>query len=87
MSRFIEVLYGLRCAECGEEDQLALDVVRALVECRSCGARACSGELEDEPAEDLSDCFEAGAAEAAAFGLDGIEGIDGIEVGGDWGAA
>ncbi|MEV7011348.1 hypothetical protein [Streptosporangium sp. NPDC051022] len=34
------ILYGLTCAMCGEIDQLWQDVVRGVVECRCCGARA-----------------------------------------------
>ncbi|MCK2215244.1 hypothetical protein MF672_050715 (plasmid) [Actinomadura sp. ATCC 31491] len=52
-----EILYGLRCAQCGEVGRLVWDVVRALVECRACGVRACSLMTENEPGEEFGEDF------------------------------
>ncbi|MFG1964781.1 hypothetical protein [Nonomuraea sp. NPDC049028] len=60
--RYEEILYGLRCAACGEEDQLVLDVVRVLVECRCCGARTLAGLLEEDlPGEEFGEEFDTGS--------------------------
>jgi hypothetical protein len=54
--RIEERLYGLTCAECGQEDALVLDVCRLVVECRACGARArVEGALEESEADEPGD--------------------------------
>ncbi|MFD8529662.1 hypothetical protein ACFV0L_19820 [Streptosporangium canum] len=70
------VLYGLTCSVCGADDQLWQDVVRGLVECRACGARAFAADGDSEHEE--FDGAESEAGELAAWGFDGAE-FDGAE--------
>ncbi|MGW3368868.1 hypothetical protein ACWDOR_38655 [Streptosporangium canum] len=65
------VLYGLTCSLCDADDQLWQDVVRGLVECRACGARAFAGDGDSEHEE-----VDGAAEEAetlAVWGFDGAE--------------
>ncbi|MER7129597.1 hypothetical protein [Streptosporangium saharense] len=66
-------LDGLSCAVCAEE-ALWQDVMRGLIECRSCGARAVAGELDgfDDDRFDDGDGFDDG------FDDDGFDGFGGV---------
>ncbi|MDP9863921.1 MULTISPECIES: hypothetical protein [Streptosporangium] len=65
------VLYGLNCSLCGEPDQLWQDLVRGLIECRACGARAfaADGDIDHEE----FDGAEVAAEALAVWGFDGTE--------------
>ncbi|GAA3068109.1 hypothetical protein [Streptosporangium carneum] len=71
------VLYGLTCAVCGEIDQLWQDVMRGLIECRACGARALAG---DDSADADLDGADLDGAEFEGWDVDGADGEG-------WGAA